>query len=208
MKKPTCRDWLHAHAEHDGAECLIWPFCRQPTGYGAFGYTENGKREMPYAHRYMCELVNGPPPTPTHEAAHSCGNGKGGCVHPKHLSWKTISENNLDCRAHGTHVRCPTGNRGKLTDAQVAEIRSLAGTMTQAAMAARFSVSQPTIRDILTGRSRSKARTLNKPLTADQVRDIRRIGRSMKLADIAKRCGCNIGTVYRVRAGKAYADVR
>src|SRR3972149_10759839 len=80
--------------------CLIWPFSTNGTGYGRLGVDGKGY----YAHRYMCELVNGPPPTPDHEASHDCGNGHLGCVHPRHLEWKTASENHLDRRRHGTHV--------------------------------------------------------------------------------------------------------
>lgn len=51
--------WLLDHQEHDGDYCLIWPFYRNPNGYGMLGY--NGDNH--WAHRFMCELANGPPPT-------------------------------------------------------------------------------------------------------------------------------------------------
>lgn len=46
--------------------------------------------------RHMCKLKNGDPPTPDHEAAHSCGNGKHGCINPNHLRWATDAENMAD----------------------------------------------------------------------------------------------------------------
>jgi hypothetical protein len=91
--------FLREHVSDPDGECVIWPMSRNSNGYGMFGF--EGK--VYWTHRYMCELVNGPPPTPEHEAAHSCGRGKDGCIHPKHLSWKTKSGNMLDAVRHGTH---------------------------------------------------------------------------------------------------------
>ncbi|WP_292637037.1 hypothetical protein [Mesorhizobium sp.] len=46
--------------------------------------------------RLVCEEVHGPPPSPDHEAAHSCDNGDLGCATKRHLSWKTPKENTAD----------------------------------------------------------------------------------------------------------------
>lgn len=129
--------WLREHAAYEGDDCLIWPFFRlQPGGYGSFGF--NGR--LYYAHRMMCEMVHGAPPTPEHHAAHSCGRGHDGCVNPNHLSWKTASENLLDKRGHGTVIVNSHGNMGGLTPEQVAEIRRLKGQMSQTKIAERFGV--------------------------------------------------------------------
>ena len=137
--------WLLAHVAHSGDDCLIWPFSRNNTGYGQLGY--EGK--MRKAHRFMCEMAHGNPPTPDHEASHACGNGMGGCVNPRHLSWKTRSENQLDRRRHGTANTNPTGQRGKLTKIQRSEILRLRGKMTQAKIAQRYGVHFETISRIL-----------------------------------------------------------
>lgn len=115
--------WIRDHQayQHDDW-CLMWPFSRT-RGYGTFVYLGKGY----YAHRFMCELVHGEPPTPAHQAAHSCGNGHLGCVNPKHLAWKTQSENQLDCREHGTQAKTDTGNKGRLSLALADEIRALKG---------------------------------------------------------------------------------
>lgn len=134
--------FLHENVGYAGEECLTWPFATLPTGYGNFGHLG----EHHYAHRYMCELVKGPPPSPIHEAAHSCGRGKFGCVDPP-------TENALDSRAHGTQARNPWGPMGKLTKNQIAEIWALKGRKTQAEIAAQFGVSASTIRDIYLGRT-------------------------------------------------------
>lgn len=97
--------WLKDNVNYSGQECLIWPWSRNHQGYGQVGY--NGKVHK--AHRLMCTLSNGEAPTESHEAAHSCGNGHLGCVHPKHVSWKSPRENRLEANVHGTGK----GRRGK-----------------------------------------------------------------------------------------------
>lgn len=69
-------DWLLAHQDFTGDECLKWPFADDGKGYGVVKV--DGRQQ--YAHRIMCTLVNGEPPTDLHETAHSCGNGHLGCV--------------------------------------------------------------------------------------------------------------------------------
>ena len=60
--------WVEAHVSYDGPGCLPWPFAKAGRGYGQL--TADGERG--YAHRYICKRVNGPPPTPEHEASHTC----------------------------------------------------------------------------------------------------------------------------------------
>lgn len=146
--KSACRQWLIDRVGFQGDECLIWPFSLT-RGYGSFMHLKKGY----YAHRYMCELANGPPPTTGHEAAHSCGRGDQGCVHPKHLSWKTKTQNALDCRQHGTHAKHSGGRYGKLTTEQADQIR--ASGMKGRELAKFFGVHETTISNIRTGRSRN-----------------------------------------------------
>lgn len=146
--KGKTANWMREHIRHEDPKCLIWPFFRNPNGYGQIGF--EGK--MHYTHRLMCEMAHGAPPTPKHEAAHKCGNGHQGCVNPKHLAWKTKAENRRESNQHGKGARSPHGNRGKLTPAAVAEIMALKGTMRQIDIAARYNVSWQTISGIYCGR--------------------------------------------------------
>lgn len=139
-------EWIRHHANYDADFCLLFPFYRDPNGYGQFGYL--GK--MHYAHRFMCELVHGSPP-PGHEAAHSCGNGHLGCANPKHLSWKTRSANRQDSTAHGMGVRNHTNNRRKLTEEQLQQIHALKGKKTQVQIGEMFGISAQSVRSIFTG---------------------------------------------------------
>lgn len=141
--------FLRAHVADEDGDCLIWPMSRNKNGYALFGF--EGK--LLWAHRFICEMVHGPAPSPNLQAAHSCGRGKDGCVHPKHLSWKTKSGNLLDAVAHGTHAGNVYGNRGQLKPAQVTAIRRLKGQMTQEQIALAFGITEPTVRDIYLGRT-------------------------------------------------------
>jgi hypothetical protein len=158
---PTVR-WLIQHRNHRGRGCLIWPFSRV-NGYGNFGQTIDGKKVIFYAHRYMCELVNGPPPTPEHEAAHECGNGPGGCVHPEHVIWKTKSDNQRDRAFHGTKSNGPVG---KLTEAAVEQIRALKGKKLQREIAEMFGISRANVSLIHLGKLWPAVRKHRRPAIA------------------------------------------
>ena len=135
-------DWLKAHRDHIGDDCLLWPFSCCTPGYGQF--YSNHQHQM--AHRAMCIMVHGNPPSPYHHAAHSCGNRQ--CVNPKHLSWKTGSENQLDRHEQGSPF---IGRRGRLSKPQVLEIRSLKGKETPLRLAERFGCTESNIRHVQNG---------------------------------------------------------
>lgn len=128
--------WLEEHVNHTGEGCLIWPFSRSSSGYARINY--KGRYEQ--ACRVMCRLAHGEPPSDTHEAAHKCGKGHDGCIHPKHLSWKTPSENAADKLIHGTDDRGEKHYSAKLTEDDVREIRRLRGEVPQKVLAARYGV--------------------------------------------------------------------
>lgn len=133
---------------HAGAECLTWPFGKNADGYGKIHI--NGK--LVGTHRYVCELVHGAPPTPSHEAAHSCGKGHEACIAPEHLSWKTPAENEADKLEHGTHNRRERHGLAKLTESQAREILAMKGKETKRDLAERFGVSYHAVYDIHNGR--------------------------------------------------------
>jgi hypothetical protein len=63
--------FLDEHVNYRGDGCLTWPFSKNKTGCCPMNV--GGRWETPT--RIMCRMVNGPEPSPIHEAAHSCGNG-------------------------------------------------------------------------------------------------------------------------------------
>lgn len=139
-------EWLVERVGHQGDECLTWPFARV-RGYGqvkAWG-------KIRKAHRVMCQLAHGEPPSAEHHAAHSCGRGHLGCVHSGHLSWKTPKENAMDKTLHGTHGR-KTGSCSPLTRDQYSEILALKGFVPVDQLAVLHGVSRRTIQQIHGGR--------------------------------------------------------
>ena len=143
------RRWLEAHASHDGDDCLMWPFPRGDKGYGQVAMP--GRTSTP-AHRLMCRIAHGEPPAPEYHAAHSCGKGRDGCVNPKHLRWTTPIGNMADKEAHGTVAAGERNGSSKLTRAQVVEIRSLKGSVSQEKIGKMFGVAQSTISEIHLGK--------------------------------------------------------
>ncbi len=134
-RRNRCVPWIEEHTTYDGDDCLIWPFQRaQESGVAMVKF----KGKQGPATRVMCEMAHGKPPTPQHEAAHSCGKGHLGCISPKHLRWATHTENLADQLQHGTRIRGEKQHFAFLTENIVMEIRALAGSMPQAAIARRF----------------------------------------------------------------------
>jgi hypothetical protein len=135
----TALKWLLKHVDYDGDGCLTWPFTvNRFIGRGTLGVDG----DVEYAHRYMCMLVHGEPPPDKPYAAHECGNGHLACVHPKHLFWKSSADNAIDRRLHG-RPEGAKGTRTSLTPAQVQEIRSSKGTVSQ------YALNQPRIGGVL-----------------------------------------------------------
>jgi predicted XRE-type DNA-binding protein len=71
---------------YDSDECLIWPFAKYDN-YGSARLASGIKG----IHRAICTVKHGPPPTPQHQAAHSCHVK--GCVNGRHIHWLTPAEN-------------------------------------------------------------------------------------------------------------------
>lgn len=136
--------FLEEHKNYPGNECLLWPFARGLKGDGVVWFRDH-QTSTNYA---MCCLAHGEPPTPKHEAAHSCGRGHDACVNPNHLRWATRQENHADKLIHGTHHRGEQGPSAKLTIAEVREIRKLRGTVRQRILAERFGVTVGAIHSI------------------------------------------------------------
>ena len=130
--------WITDHIGYQGKDCLIWPYGKDPGGYGR---VRIGKRTAP-VHRVMCLMAHGDPPLNKTHATHICGNPL--CVSPLHLRWNNNQGNMRDKLRHGTYGI-------KLSLEKATEIRVLKGRLTQRAIAKRFGISQPAVCHILTG---------------------------------------------------------
>ncbi len=137
---------------YEGDDCLVWPFYRMQNGYAPINIRMTQQKTV--VSRVVCEKHNGPPPTPKHEAAHSCGKGHEGCVNKRHLSWKTAADNQADRVAHGTSNRGERQWMAKLTPSRVIEIRQLASSkLPQREIAKRFGIEQSWVSRIVTRNS-------------------------------------------------------
>lgn len=137
--------WIDEHKNYSGEDCLVWPFGRTVSGYGQFRV--DGRSTL--ASHGMCRAAHGSPPTPLHQAAHSCGNGNKGCVNPRHLRWATRLENEADKIIHGTLARGERQGSSKLTSEDVRAIRSIAGKRSHHQIARDFGVARSQIGRII-----------------------------------------------------------
>lgn len=138
--------WLRKHIAWKSEECLTWPFAKGRDGRGRLQSDVS-----PQAHRAMCILAHGNPPSDIHEAAHSCGKGHEGCVNPNHLRWATPIENASDRKIHGTEVIGEKKHNSKLDDASVKMIRHMKGMCAYSKIAKLFDVNEETVGDVLRG---------------------------------------------------------
>lgn len=144
-------EWILKNSNHNGEECLLWPFGRDRYGYGRAKSKNHSSR---LAHRIMCEISAGEAPTEKHVAMHTCGNGKMGCVNPRHLKWGTQKENNHDKKNHGTWAEGEMINRAVLNEEKVKKIRkmSMSGA-SQRKIASEIGVSHGTVQAVIEGRT-------------------------------------------------------
>ena len=132
----TVREWLDRIPEAD--ECLPYPFSVGSHGYGQFS---DGSRKF-LAHRYICTKFHGP--SRGRHAAHSCGDKL--CVNPRHIRWASRSENEKDKRLHGRDNGGTRHGLAKLTENEVAAIRSASGLHKD--IAAVYGIARQTVGDI------------------------------------------------------------
>lgn len=147
------RFWCRVDTSDENG-CWPWRGAIRHGGYGQFWV--DGRRRS-YAHRVAYELAYGPI-TPGMVVCHQCDNPT--CVRPTHLFLGTQNENLADGRAKGRMSAPPrhagaTHPRAKLTPAIVLEARQLyeAGGISQYELAARYGVSQTTMRYALSGKN-------------------------------------------------------
>jgi hypothetical protein len=194
QSKSPVMAWIADHIDYPHEDyCLIWPFATF-NGYGTF--LEDGKKR--FAHRVICGLKNGPPPTPKHQAAHSCNRGRFGCVNPHHLRWKTQSENLLEA---------PPRPKIKLCVAQAIEIRDLKGLEPCCDTADRYGVTECTVRDIQDGRTWKESRRLSKGFRDRDVQHIRSMKGRQSAKELAAQYKVRPNTIYKIWLRTSWAHV-
>lgn len=188
-----CLQWIMDHLDHNGEECLTWPFSIDLKGYGRLTY----KGASRIASRVMCTFVHGEPPTPRHHAAHKCGKGHLACVHPEHVRWRTPLQNRIEANEHGTgNQKAPR----RLTYDQVELIR--VSPKSSYDLAAEYGVHQDTIAQIRRGETWTKPRST---LTGEQLRRIKEMhAAGHRQIDIARALGLPHHRVHKTITNQAY----
>jgi hypothetical protein len=127
--------------------CWLWTGTKNNYGYGIFLLPG----EIPIrAHRYSYEFFTKNKIPPEKIIMHTCDNPP--CVNPAHLRVGTKAENNADTAIkHHHHYGLDHWN-GRLTDADVAQIR--VSDRTQKEIAAYFKISQSHVSKIKNGHHR------------------------------------------------------
>ena len=118
-----------------GSPLECWNWKRQPGGKG-YPKVWDGAHTIE-AQRYCWMIAFGPIPAGL-LVCHKCDNRR--CVNPFHLFLGTIADNQADKVAKGRQSRGETQGNRKLSEADVREIRRLAGRFTDRAIGQRFGV--------------------------------------------------------------------
>jgi len=213
-------EWIHEKSEYSGSLCITWPF--QGSGYGYGIILHNGKKRV--ASRVMCEVAHGLPEHENLDAAHSCGNGASGCMNPRHLSWKTRTENCADKKLHGTNMQGEAVPSSVITKIQAEQIILMAmkdPEMLYKDISKSIQCSSCIVGKVLRGdtwravserlgyspvkiTSRGE-RAGNSKLSENDVREIRRLVGVIGYEDIAKRFGIGRDYVSKIHCRRWWA---
>ena len=115
-----------------------------------YGWFYNGSRAVK-APRFSYEIHCGPIPKGIC-VLHRCDNRL--CVRPGHLFLGTIADNNRDKAKKGRAPSGETHPSAKFSDADVAEIRAIDGTVPRHEIAARYGIDQSYISQLVMGKFR------------------------------------------------------
>lgn len=134
--------------------CWIWIGALQSRSRGRLGYGDiavrgaNGELRMVRAHRVSWEIHVGPIPDGMF-VLHRCDVTL--CVNPAHLFLGGHDENMSDMKKKGRSTHGQRNGRAKITKAEVQEIMSLRGSLSQTEIAHRFGLSRRQIGRIVNG---------------------------------------------------------
>lgn len=155
---PMCQRLFKNSRNSTDSDCRNWTRSINNSGYGIVGV---GQNKNTVAHRVAYAVFRGPIPAGAF-VLHKCDNRR--CVNPDHLFLGTQSDNMRDCAKKG-RLKLRFGlhfgekhNWAKLTDLQIAEIRTLLaqGNLTQRAIGKRFGVTDSHICQIGSGKRRAR----------------------------------------------------
>jgi len=132
----------------EGDDCLKWPFQINKNKYAIVSVGRKSK----YAHRVICLIKHGMPPTLSSQAWHTCGNKEGGCVNPKHIRWVELKES-MRTRKKRSERTGEAHHNSKLSNSDVLKIYSKKNIASAAELANQYKVSASAIYMIWTRRN-------------------------------------------------------
>lgn len=142
---------LYSVSDHGEVKSLrsgrLVSLCNVTDGYKGVKLHRAGRAHNALVHRLVCAAFNGPPQA-GQQVAHLNGNPQDNTA--ANLAWVSPKENTAHKIAHGTLLAGERHPRARLTLAQVAEIR--ASTEKRKEIAARFGISQWTVKEIRGGK--------------------------------------------------------
>lgn len=143
-KRITKYQWLiQAIASHQSDACILWPFSKDPKGYGCIVVPD--EHRLVKVHRAAFRIVNGHWPTPI--GLHSCDTP--GCFNPRHIIEGTQAQNSIDMKAKGRSKRGLEKRNTKLNPGIVLAIRADNGKSSQSELGRKYGVAPITIHRIL-----------------------------------------------------------
>lgn len=144
-RRPASDRFWEQVAKAGPDDCWPWTGGLDPDGYGVF--YAGGQNVQ--AIRFALEQKLGRALTDDEVSRHTCDNRP--CCNPEHLVEGSIADNNADTVSRGRQARGEGSANAKLSEADVAEIRSLAGAVPFSALATRFGVSDRAVRYAASG---------------------------------------------------------
>lgn len=153
-KRAAVQEVFSSGYEVDAGGCWVWKRGKSH-GYGQMRVHSVFGSSPLYAHRVSYLLFYGAFQKKL-VVCHHCDNPV--CVNPGHLFLGTQSDNHKDMVSKGRHPKGEGNGQSKLTDADVAKIRTLALTMKQWQIAEAFSLSQAQVSRIVRGVQRKDAK--------------------------------------------------
>jgi hypothetical protein len=135
--------------DHMWDDCPKWPYGTTTAGYAILA----GLPGTSLVHRYVCQAVHGPSPSPAHQAAHNCGKGHEGCFGARCVEWKTVAENEKDKKLHGRVARGEGHPLSRLVADDIRKIRQMANAHSSAQIAEMFAVTRAHVNSIIARRA-------------------------------------------------------
>lgn len=207
-KKDIARFWKRVDRSAGDDGCWLWTKGKN-SGYGVMSIN----RQNVKAHRLAFALQYGFTPKDM-LVCHHCDNPS--CVNPKHLFLGTNADNSADKLAKNRHRKGETMGLAKLTEKQVIEIRTLAGSVSAVKLSKRYGVCSRVISNIIARNTWKhvgenmpivKYQNVSPDLSEDVVRAMRTEAGSRSVKEIAVKFEIPYLIAYNAITRRTYKNI-